>query len=186
LKAGWPFDAAEAARRQAAASELAKRTIELGLGVALDLVLIPTGEFVMGDASASPDERPLTRVRIAESFWMARTEISNEQFAQFDPAHDSHIESKTAYQFGIHGIPVDPQLRALLRGSAARRAWLHRPVGGFTREWLRLLRALRWLSEGTPGGVGGPGARCPSPSACRHECVGAARESWRKPGRGFK
>jgi formylglycine-generating enzyme required for sulfatase activity len=129
---GWPFSAAEAARRQSAAGVTSKRTIELGNGIKLELVLIPSGDFMMGDAQASPDERPPSQVRIAKPFWMARTEISNEQFTQFDPTHDSHVESKTAYQFGIHGIPVNEPPQPVVRVS-----------------WHQAMAFCQWLSAST-------------------------------------
>jgi len=127
------FDASEAARRQAAAGEPTKRTIKLDNGVVLELVLIPAGEFLMGNDRAGREERPVTRVRIATPFWMGRTEISNEQFDQFDSAHDSHVESKTAYQFGIHGIPVNEPQQPVVRVSWERAMafcqWLSRRAG---------------------------------------------------------
>jgi formylglycine-generating enzyme required for sulfatase activity len=85
---GWPFDAAEAARRQQAASAVTRRQVILrkpgdGKPVMLDLVLIPAGEFVMGDPAGAGDERPAARVRIETPFWISRCEISNEQFGAF-------------------------------------------------------------------------------------------------------
>ena len=56
---GWPLDAAEARRRQQAAGPVTRRSLDLGDGVRLDLVLIPPGEFVMGSATGAEDERPL-------------------------------------------------------------------------------------------------------------------------------
>lgn len=49
-----------------------------------DMVLIPGGEFDMGDqsAEAAPDEKPLHRVKL-DSFWMDRTEVTNRQFRAF-------------------------------------------------------------------------------------------------------
>jgi len=129
---GWPFDAAEAKRRQAAAGSAAERTIDLGGGVSMELVLIPPGEFVMGDAAGCVDERPLTRVKIARPFWMGRMEVTNEQYARFDPTHDSHVESKNAYQFGVHGYPLDGPRQPVVRVS-----------------WKEAMAFCRWLSERT-------------------------------------
>jgi len=130
----WPFDEAEAQRRQTALGESA-RAIDLGGGVRLELVLVPAGEFVMGDANGHPDERPPARVRIDRPFWMGRLEVTNEQFALFDPLHDSRVESKHGYQFGIHGYPVNgprqPVVRVSWRQATAFCQWLGaRPGAG--------------------------------------------------------
>jgi formylglycine-generating enzyme required for sulfatase activity len=82
---GWPFDAAEAKKRQTNAGAAPELKIDLGGGVTLELVLIPAGEFVMGDA----DEAPVRRVRIEKPFYMAKFETTNQQFGLFDQEHDS-------------------------------------------------------------------------------------------------
>jgi formylglycine-generating enzyme required for sulfatase activity len=83
---GWPFDAAEASARQRAAGAAAERKLVLGKApgktIGLEMVLIPAGEFVMGDPAGAGDERPPARVRIERPFWMSRSEISNEQFGR--------------------------------------------------------------------------------------------------------
>lgn len=129
---GWPFDAAEAARRQSAGGGTTNQTIELGNGIELELVRVPAGEFVMGDAAGCDDEKPPGVVRIARPFWMARCEISNEQFARFDAAHDSRVESKTSYQFGVHGFPVNEPRQPVVRVS-----------------WEEAMDFCRWLSKKT-------------------------------------
>ena len=90
--AGWPFDAAEAQRRQASAGTPTRLTIELGAGVNMELVRIPAGEFILGDPSGYPDERPLGVVSITRPFWIGTCEVTNEQFRQFRPVHDSGSE----------------------------------------------------------------------------------------------
>jgi len=86
--AGWPFNAAEAQRRQKAGGAF-ERTVGLGGGVTMTLVRIPAGEFVMGSSDGAPDERPLLSRKIARDFWMAAFEVTNEQFRCFDPRHNS-------------------------------------------------------------------------------------------------
>ena len=130
---GWPFDADEARRRQAAAGTVIRRTVDLGGGVTMDLVLVPAGEFVMGDPAGEPDERPAARVRLARPFWMGRCEVTNAQFARFDPGHDSRVESKLAYQFGVHGYPMNrpdqPVVRVAWSRAVAFCRWLTRRTG---------------------------------------------------------
>ena len=84
---GWPFDGAEAQRRQKESGET-RKCIDLGDGVVLELTCIPAGEFVMGDPQGAADEVPLARVRIEKPFWMGKFEVTNRQFARFDPKHD--------------------------------------------------------------------------------------------------
>lgn len=86
---GWPLDAAGAAEKQRAASPRTRRTIDLGNGVSMDLVLIPAGDFVMGANDADLDERPMTPVTIPGAFWMGVCEVTNAQYQQFDPSHDN-------------------------------------------------------------------------------------------------
>jgi formylglycine-generating enzyme required for sulfatase activity len=107
---GWPFDAAEARRRQSLAGPNSTRTLDLGGGAQLEMVYIPAGEFLMGDPATAP-------VRIQRPFWMARCELSNAQYARFDPEHDSRIEDKNTYQFGIHGYPANQPEQPVVRVS---------------------------------------------------------------------
>jgi formylglycine-generating enzyme required for sulfatase activity len=129
---GWPFDAAEAAKRQGPAAE-SRRTLDLGGGVTLDLVRVPAGSFVMGDAEGPPASRPSHVVRVERPYWMGATEVTNAQFARFDPTHDSHVESMHAYQFGIHGHALDKPNQPVVRVSWERArafcAWLREKAG---------------------------------------------------------
>ena len=121
---GWPFSEGEAKRRQAAAGPNVRQTVGLGEGVRMRLVLIPSGEFVMGDS-----ERV---AQIGEPFWMGVTEVTNEEYARFDPLHDSRFESKNGYQFGVEGFPLDGPKQPVVRVS-----------------WERAMAFCRWLSERT-------------------------------------
>ncbi len=140
---GWPFDAAEARRRQietAGAIRLAAdgtedpthQTIDLGDGITIELTLIPAGSFVMGSAEGYPDEAPETAITIEEPFWMARTEITNAQFETFDPTHDSKVESRFSMQFGVRGFYVNGPEQPVVRVS-----------------WNEAIAFCQWLSEKT-------------------------------------
>jgi len=129
---GWPCDAAEAQRRQ---QELGahQRTVELADGVTLDLTLIPPGQFVMGSDDGESDERPRTPVKIERPFWMGRLEVTNQQFAVFDPEHDSRVESRFAMQFGVRGFyvngPDQPVVRISWQQATDFCDWLSRQTG---------------------------------------------------------
>ena len=75
-------------------------SITLADGVAVELVRIPRGTFVMGTDQGYPNERPAHPIAIDEAFWMGRFEITNRQYACFDPQHDSGLETGEQYQFG--------------------------------------------------------------------------------------
>jgi formylglycine-generating enzyme required for sulfatase activity len=130
--ANWPFaEQAPARQQEAGRATLAgahTKTVDLGGGAQLSLVLVPAGEFVMADGTGRA-----ALVPIDEPFWMSRCEITNEQFALFDPNHDSRVETKHAYQFGVHGFPVNeplqPVVRVTWRQANAFCAWLSAQTG---------------------------------------------------------
>jgi len=76
-----------------------QKTVDLGNGMTLELVKIPAGSFIMG-SQRHPDEMPQTSVRIDKPFWIGRFEITNRQFRQYNPTHDSRDEHRHGYQFG--------------------------------------------------------------------------------------
>ena len=128
--AGWPFDGAEAKRRQAALGQ-AKRTLDLG-GVRLELVRIPAGEIVMGSTEGYPDERPMAAVKIAKPFWMGEFEITNEQFRRFDSSHDPRYYQRLHARSDDPGLPLDGAKQPAVRVS-----------------WQRAMAFCRWLSKRT-------------------------------------
>ncbi len=84
----WPFDAAEARLRQvrtARAMEI-ERTIALDCGeqVRMPLVLIPSGQFVMGspkdEQGRGDGEDPQRRVTISSPFYIGVCEVTQAQF----------------------------------------------------------------------------------------------------------
>jgi formylglycine-generating enzyme required for sulfatase activity len=129
---GWPFDAAEAARRQAAAGVPIERQIELGGGVTMKLARIPAGQFVMGQADGEPDEQPLARVVIPEPFWMGVCEVTNQQYRRFDPSHESGYFAKRFQGADGPGLSLDGPRQPVVRVS-----------------WLRAMAFCRWLSQKT-------------------------------------
>jgi len=129
----WPFDKWEAQKRQAADGEVT-RTVDLGDGVAMKLVRIPAGSFVMGDPDGQRDELPLSAVTIDEPFWIGRCEVTNRQYAQFDPEHDSRFEHRTSWIFSEEylGWPLNGPEQPAVRVS-----------------WQRAMDFCQWLSQKT-------------------------------------
>ncbi len=57
-------------------------TVDLGGGVTMELVLIPAGEFMMGDGSGQsfPDQQPLHKVKITRLFYLGKYEVTQRQW----------------------------------------------------------------------------------------------------------
>ncbi len=130
---GWPFQADEARRRQTSAGLPPELKIDLGGGQTLTLVLIPAGEFIMGDPAGAPDERPLAKVRIEKPFYMAKFETDNGQYALFDPTHDSGYISEFNKDQSTRGQPANgsrqPVIRISWHQALAFCAWLSQKTG---------------------------------------------------------
>lgn len=126
----WPFDSAEASRRQQEANTVTHRRVSLGKGQQIEMVFIPAGEFIMGSHTGPGDEAPPSCVSIDRPFWMSTTEITNGQYAVFDPAHDSRFESKPFCQYGVQGFPLNSAEQPVVRVS-----------------WHESMEFCRWLSK---------------------------------------
>jgi formylglycine-generating enzyme required for sulfatase activity len=140
---GWPFSNEEARALQRAAAgavaavdaggELQRKTVDLGGGVEMDFVLIPAGDYVMGSADGALDEQPPCRVAIEQPFWMGVTEVSNAQYACFDPAHDTgtidqHNKDHTRPGYAAN-LPEQPAARVSWDEAVAFCAWLTERAG---------------------------------------------------------
>ncbi len=129
----WPFDAEEAKRRQVAVGGPTEWMVQLAEGLAIRMRRIPAGKFVMGDSDGESDERPTCRVDVGKPFWMACCEVTNAQYAAFDPLHDSKVESRFAMQFGVRGFyvngPTQPVVRVSWRDAMRFCEWLSRNTG---------------------------------------------------------
>jgi formylglycine-generating enzyme required for sulfatase activity len=108
--------------------------IEIAEGVALELIRIEPGQFIMGSDTGYPNERPAHPRAIEEPFLMGRFEVTNRQYACFDPTHDSGLETGEAYQFGDdeRGFPLNRPEQPVVRVS-----------------WQRAVAFCDWLSERT-------------------------------------
>jgi len=116
-----------------AAPPTAPRQLDLGAGVSMAFVRVPAGEFVMGSLDGAPDERPRRVVRVGEPFWMSVTEVTNGQFARYDPAHDTRYVDMHYMDHTVPGHianhPDQPVARVAWRQALAFCAWLGRQTG---------------------------------------------------------
>ena len=71
-----------------------ERTFENSVG--MTLVRIEAGQFPMGSQNGAWDERPLHEVTISKPFYLGATEVTNDQYEQFDPGH-RQLRGKLGY-----------------------------------------------------------------------------------------
>lgn len=78
-------------------------TLDLGNGVAMRLTRLPSPP-----PAPSGSSTPTAASSLPRSRWMGIYEVSNEQFARFDPRHDSRIEHGDFLQFSVaqRGMPL--------------------------------------------------------------------------------
>ena len=128
---GWPLSAEQAKNLQGRLGMRAM-TLDLGNGVSMALAPIPAGRFVMGDAGGFADENPQSAVSIARPFYMGTMEVTNRQYAMFNPSHDSaYIDARGKDRF-TRGYPANEP---------------DQPVVRIT--WHEAMAFCRWLSEKT-------------------------------------
>ncbi len=129
---GWPFSAEKASQMQSALGVNQMR-LDLGDGKVIELRRIPAGEFEMGDLTGYPDEYPTARVKIAKPFWMAMTEVSLEQYQQFNPQHrngyyDMHYKDQVKPGY-LMDQPQVPAIRVSYLEAVELCKWLSQKSG---------------------------------------------------------
>ena len=95
----WWFDADEAKRRQAeAAARLGvpvEKSVDLGGGIKLELVLVPAGRFKMGsptDEKGRDDNETLHWVAITRPFYIGKYKMTQEQWEKVMGANPSNFK----------------------------------------------------------------------------------------------
>lgn len=115
-----------------------KQTVVLGkdkdgADITLELARIPAGKFVIGNDSGDAFEANRNVVEIEKPFFMATTEITNQMYAQFDPAHQSGVisaENKDQSARGFeHEFPLQPVIRVSWSDAQRFCQWLSQKTG---------------------------------------------------------
>jgi formylglycine-generating enzyme required for sulfatase activity len=128
----WPFGPERAAQLQQGLGQTELK-LDLGNGVAMVCKRIPAGEFALGDVQGAGDEFPMTAVTIARPFWMATTEVSLQQYQQFDPNHrngyyDMHYKDQVRPGY-LMDYPQLPVIRVSWDQASAFCQWLSARTG---------------------------------------------------------
>jgi len=128
----WPFSAEQAAQMQKLAGTVDK-TLDLGGGASMQFVLIPPGKFVMGLADGFADESPQSVATIERPFYMGRFEVTNAQYACFDPEHDNGVINERWKDRQRRGTPINqpdtPVVRISWHQAMAFCDWLSAKIG---------------------------------------------------------
>lgn len=141
---GWPFSADQARAMQDAAGPRSL-DLDLGEGVRMKLALVPAGHFPLGDPAGFPDEQTQAAVTISRPFYLGVFEVTNAQYARFDPRHDSaYIEGRWKDRT-TRGTPINSPEQPVVRVS-----------------WKQAMAFCQWLSNKT-------GMRCTLPTEAEWE-----------------
>ena len=113
----------------------------------LGMVWVPAGNFDLGD-TLYPEEGPLRRIKL-EGFWMDRTEVTNQQFAQFVKATDYVTVAEREVDAKLHpGLP--PEMRqpgAVVFVSPVDSSGA---TPGSATQWWRYIPGAQWRHPGGP------------------------------------
>jgi formylglycine-generating enzyme required for sulfatase activity/mono/diheme cytochrome c family protein len=102
------------------------KTVDLGEGASLRFARVPSGSLTTAAGLTRIVERP---------FWMGAHEVRNCDYARFDPAHDSRIETGEFLQFSERergfpcNLPEQPVCRISRLRAQAFCAWLSAQTG---------------------------------------------------------
>lgn len=121
---GFPF---------AVTAEPKQETINLGNNVTMKFRQIPAGEFIMGSADETPSEQPVSAVKIKKPYLMGETEVTLEQYRQFDPEYengwyDMHYKDQVRPGYNMDADNKFPVIRV---------------------PWTKAMEFCKWLSQKT-------------------------------------
>ena len=107
--------------------------LDLGNDVKMKLVGVPSGEFSMGSNSETPAEQPVSRVKIEKPFLMGATEVTLQQYRQFDPSYlngvyDMHYKDQVHRGYYMNDMDF-PVIRVPWAKAVAFCAWLSEKSG---------------------------------------------------------
>ena len=117
-----------------------------GMAAAPGMVWVPGGRFTMGD-SVYPEERPAGPTRV-NGFWMDRTEVTNDQFAEFVEATGYITTAERRLDAARHpGMPAE----LLQPGALVFSPPASLPARADANDWWRYVPGAHWRQPGGPG-----------------------------------
>lgn len=116
LLADWPLNEVLEARGKDGAG-LQPASFDIGDGQSIRFVPIPAGKFISGNTEGYPDEQDPRLVEIGKSFLMSECEITNAQYALFDPSHDSRFVDQQWKDHTTPGYPANLENQPVIRVS---------------------------------------------------------------------
>ncbi|MFI3290791.1 MAG: SUMF1/EgtB/PvdO family nonheme iron enzyme [Opitutales bacterium] len=130
---GFPFDADTAAKMVADTKAPKTLALDLGDGKKMDMVLIPAGKFVQGSNDSFYDEGPAKLAEVEKPFYMAKFELTNDLYRQFNKDYDSGFQDRQWKDHVNQGYPSnDPQqpaIRLCYNQAQEFCAWLSKKLG---------------------------------------------------------
>ncbi len=106
---GWPMAVSE--------HNIERKVVEVAPGVEITFVRIPAGEFVMGSNKAEADQSPSFKAKVHKSFWIAESELTNEQYKALVPEHDSRFIGQYWKDHTTPGYPANLPTQPAIRMS---------------------------------------------------------------------
>ena len=113
---GWPFPPNKVSELQQDDTQT-KMSVELTPNIKINLVKIPAGTFLMGANKQTEGHQPARKVKVDKTFWMAETEITNEQYNTLVPAHDSRYVDQLWKDHVNAGYPANLPHQPVIRVS---------------------------------------------------------------------
>ena len=140
----WPYDAKEAKRRQAETAKAlgipVEKTIDLGKGVKIELVLVPAGAVMMGSPADEPwhtSDEELSGDSVRKPYYIGKYEVTQAQY--------EHVMGNNPSVFKGPKLPVDKMSYNTSTQFARRLNGIVKKKGAFTLatevEWEAACRA---------------------------------------------
>jgi len=134
-------------------------------GVTFEFVRVPAGPFRMGSETGDSDEKPVHGVRINESFYMGKTEVTVRQFLAFTQATGYKTEAEKgnwAASYSSAGFPIVPDRDLSWRKTGFPQS---EDSPAVCISWNDAVAFCKWLSKETGGHY-----RLPSEAEWEYAC----------------